>query len=304
MNYHSCMSSPLRRRLPIAFIGLTLVACLAALWWRVPLLSLHWARVIATTESSAEQARYLAALCNAGSDGAWGVARLGSAPRADLRQCAAIALQRIHTDWGRAELLRLLGDADADVRAMAALGLAVHGDDRLIPALVAKFENGGADELDAAAAALARIGTPPAVDALLRLAAQPGTAAQRAALIDSLDELREPRGVPLLLEMLDDQRSCAAERRAERRAWRSVDLGATAAAAAGVLAPAPELGADQTTIAARAADALGRITGIPARPPGVSPGSIDDETRAVWRGWSAERQPAPPASRPALPGSP
>jgi hypothetical protein len=278
-------------------IAVTLLACIAALWYRAPLRGRYWAGQLARSDSPQRRAALLAALCNLGSDARWGVQVLLDEPDAATRQLGVIALQHIDAPWARARLVALLDSADeSELQRLAALGLARHGDDQVIPTLLWLYRTGESDSARLACLALERLGTPAAVAALFELAAEPADAARRSALVDALATLDRPAAVPALLRLLEDERPLVTPTLADETRQRVLaDL-----VAEGSLPPvtaAPATAPAERSIAAHAAAALARITG---RHPSAAE-SWDEwdaaqraDVAADWAAWQAARQPADP----------
>ena len=286
---------PTRRRrphLPVIMIVLTAAACLAALAFRTPLRSRYWAWRIVGSADPAERAIYLTALCNAGDGGRWGTSTLLGHDSAEIRQLGAVVLQHVRTEWSRGRLLRGLEDPDEDVRELAALGLAIHGDNSILPTLKRMYLTLDPATADAACLALDRLATPEAISVLAELVHEPADAACRAPLVDALARIGQPACVPPLIQLLADHRVCGLPPRSLRVTLRILaDL-----TAAGQLATQPALPETQPaaqTIAERAAAGLARITGL--SPPFSSSLPHADQQRAAeqWSGWYAQQAAAP-----------
>lgn len=267
------------RRLAIGLVVLTACSCVLALVFRTPIRSRLWAARLAETSDPREQARLLSALIEAGEDGRCGVQTLLQGERGDLRQMGVLALHQLRTSWANERLVAALDDADADVRELAALGLALHGDERVIPRLEALYRQQDAQAAGAACIALLRMGTPAAENALCGLVEAPTTACARQALVEALDELGNPAAGRALLRMLTDNDTCAAPLRRAR-------LGAQAAAQLDLPAtlPAEDAITGAGTIAEQAAAALNRLTGLELR----FSSELDPQARvALAAQWSA-----------------
>jgi HEAT repeat protein len=203
-----------------------------------------------------------------------------------------VVLQHVRTSRARTELLQALVDRDESVRELAALGLALQGDSRVVPTLKGLYRT--ADEGGAAAAcvALERLGTPEAITALAELAPGHADADRRAALVDALGGIGQPECVPPLIELLSDERVCSGLPRALRAA-RGVlgDLAATGRLAidAGSL---PTQAAAQT-VAERAAAALTRITGLNSPFASSAPAAERERAAQTWREWYRQRRGRP-----------
>ncbi len=284
---------PRRPTLAVVVLALTVVACVTGLVCHTTLRSRYWAYRIARAATPAERAVYLGALCEAGDSGRWGVAALLKDARADVRQYGVLVLQHQRGDWWRARLLDLLGDPAENVRSLAAAGLAIHGDERAIPALKSLYETGDTSMAASACLALERLGTAGAQTALDELARVPADAYRRAALIDALEGIGTPECVPGLLHLLADHRPCDLPSRATQAAHRAFE----SLAAAGYPAlptSEPAAGPGPRTVAERAARALANITGLDV--PFSSEGPEEARAEAVqrWRTWLADRSASNP----------
>lgn len=285
------MSKPRSANLPaIAMIVVTGAACIAALVFRTPLRSRVWAARLIESNDPAERARYLSALCNAGDAGRWGTAKLLDHETEAVRSAGVIVLQNVRGDWSRGKLVEMLSDTSRNVRELAALGLAIHGDDGVIPRLLEMFAGSDASSVGAACVALERLATPAAIRALTELAASDATVVQRAHLIDALAGIGLPECVPPLTGMLNDHRPCSIPTRSAQLA-----LGALSAAAdipeMMQLATSKPAAPGPATIAERAAEALMRITGL-TPPFGSDHSEAERESAArVWSSWTPENRP-------------
>ena len=264
---------------------LTAAACAAALLFRAPLRARYWAWRIAHADGAAEQITFLSALWQAGDAARWGIRALLADERAEVRRLGLIALQHARFEGAERLLLERLGDSDDEARALAALGLAMRGDERVIPTLQVVYRAGGSAGC-AACLALQRLGSPAAVAALNELAEVPAQAAERAALADALADLAVPDCVPGLLALLDDQRPCPGPPVSVQRAQRIMDrlFGQSLLADEAPAASTPA----QQTVAERAAAGLGRITGLT---PAFSSESSEEQLGqavAIWKRWYAE----------------
>ncbi len=250
-----------RSRLAAGLIALTAAACAAALLFRLPLCGRYWAWRLARAASPAESAAYLDALCNAGDASRWGVRALLADERPNVRQYGVLVLHHAKTAWARERLLDLLADSDASVQELAALGLAVRGDDAVIPTLKWQYETGSPATAAGACRAFEHLASPDALTAMYELAVQPADVERRAALVDTLAAIGLPECVPALLELLADDRPCAS---AARTAAPPVEIADRLRAAGyNVVTPtAPATYPRPTTIGERAAVALAGITAI------------------------------------------
>ncbi len=287
------VNTPARRsaRWPgLLLIALTATVCCAALILRTPVRSRYWAWQIAHGTDELRQAAYLTALCQSGSGGRWGISALLRDEHAGVRQFGVLALRHVDDSWTRDRLVQLLRDEDPDVRALAAVGLAVRAHDDVIPELEALYRAGG----PAAAAAcrvLARLGTPAAIRALGELVSVPAEVGCRAALVDALADIRAPACVPVLLELLDDVRPAghvppvAQQRAAEVVA--ALRLRGILVSAGVSAQPAP------ATIAERAAAALARVTGVCSEYDSAASDEVRRRAAAEWAAWYKARADAP-----------
>jgi hypothetical protein len=273
-----------RPRLALVAIAITATACVAAIVLRTPIRARYWAWQISTSASATERTSYLAELCNAGAQGRWGIAALLADPDAEVRQYGVLALHHVRTAWARQRLTERVLDPDPSVRRLAAVGLAIQGDDSVIPVLKRFYESGDVNAANGACLALERLGTPAAIAALDELARQPADVGARAALVDALAGLNKPGCVPPLLRLLSDERTWNAAPRSGEIALRALDaLQATGHAVQAASAPAPRVFSH--TISERAADALGVITGIQASYSSGSAETDRDSAKNAWQQW-------------------
>lgn len=282
--------SPRRRRprFAILTIALTVAACLAALAFRTPLRSRYWAWRIEHAGDVMERAVYLGALCNAGNQGRWGTSVLVRHADPAVRQYGVLVLQHVRVPWARALLLEGLTDRDPSVQRLAALGLAMHGDNAVVPSLKWLYETGDAASANAACLAFERLGTPDAVAALDELTLAPADVARRAALIDALGEIGTVECVPALLRLLSDHRTCDVPSRADGMAQRAL---AGLQAEGYALAPAsrPTTTTSVQTVAERAAAALARISGVNTPFSSAAPEEQRLAAEREWTEWYAGR---------------
>ncbi|MFH1745636.1 MAG: HEAT repeat domain-containing protein [Planctomycetota bacterium] len=250
-------------RLALVMIALTAVACIVALLFRTPIRSRYWAARIVRSQDPAERAVYLTALCNTGDSGWWGTGVLLSSAEAEIRQYGMVVLHNVCSTWSQAALFAGLDDEDQGVRELAALGLAIHGDDAVVPTLREMYVRGDDGAATSACVALERLGTPTAVDALVELACEPASVVRRAALVDALGGIGEPACVPGLVELLADERACDVPPRADQLS-QAVVAQLLVAGELGEVTSEPSTrpgrpGHPGRTIAERAAAALERI---------------------------------------------
>jgi len=282
-----------RSRLPLIVIAITAAACLAALSLRTPLRARYWAWRVAHAANPAERGLHLGALCNAGDGGRWGIAALLAHADPEVRQYGVLSLHYLRTAWGRARLLERLRDADGNVRRLAAVGLAVHGDDGVVPTLRALYESGDLDSAVAACLALERLATPAAVAALDALSRVPADPDCRAALVNALEAVGTAECAPALLRLLADGHACTLAPRFEGIEQRvlaglaTMNLSDSDLRSLGPAGP-PSTQATQT-VAERAAAALARITGVQAAFSSSASEAERAQATERWQAWLAER---------------
>jgi len=271
-------------------VVLTASACLAALFFRTHLRSRYWARQIIAARDPEACAVPLTMLCNAQDAGRWGVETLLMHSEAEIRQYGVLVLQHIRSDWSRGRMIDMLQDSDSSVREMAVLGLAVQGDKAVVLELKLMYAQGDLASSSAACAALERLNTPAAVEALLELAAEEHESERLAALIDALSAVGSVECAAALLDMLDDHRKCDVPTRAERMIERY----------ASVITPLPYVAssrpaqdAPRHTIAERAAAGLTQITGLYPPFGADLPEAARDQARSEWRQWVDQHRNAP-----------
>lgn len=273
----------------IIVIAITAAACLVALGFRTSIRSRYWAWCLARAANPTERSAHLSALCNAGDAGRWGTGALLRHEDAEVRQYGVLALHHVRSDWARERLLERLTDPDSSVQRLAAVGLAIHGDDGVIPELRRLYRTGDVSAASTACAALEYLATPAAIAAANELAAEPADAARRAALVDTLDAIGEPECVPALISLLSDHRVCDVPLRRDETA-RRVLSGLLAEGYPLVSSSMPTTAASPRTIAERAAAALARITGQDV--PFASDATEEERSAAErqWADWHATRQ--------------
>jgi hypothetical protein len=288
---------PLRRfpRPALVVVGLTLAACITAVCFRTAIRSRFWASRVISAGGAAERASYLTLLCNAGDGGRWGTSVLLDHADAGIRQQGVIVLHHVRTAWARERLTRLLGDPDAGVTELAALGLALHGDESVIPRLRELYESGPADAGRAACIALGRLATPTAITTLTELAGAPGDVEHAAALVDALDDVGTAEAVPALLKLLADERECNMAARRDQRAQQILRHFGNQSGSLPEMIEGLEHGPAGRTVADRAARVLGRITGISTPYTATMPAVARDAARTAWEAWQRDH------GRPAIP---
>ena len=294
---------PPRYRAGPIMIALTAAACLTAVLFRTPIRSRYWAWQVVHSDNVAERVAPLTCLCNAGDAGRWGTRVLLAHPDAEIRQFGVLVLQHVRSDWSRRRLLQMLTDPSAGVREMAALGLALQGDDTVIPELKRLYAGQYAESAAAACLALERLATPEAVAALAELArvepvpnrstqSETPDVMRRAALVDALAAIGTVDCAAALLDLLDDCRACDLPRRDERLLARLTPLAIERG-----LIETPTSQPSQTfvgrTIAERAAAALTHITGLSPSFACELPRERRDHAARIWHDWVAARRDAP-----------
>jgi HEAT repeat protein len=279
-------------RAALVMIALTAVACLTALVLRTPIRSRYWAQQVIGAQGVAERVGPLTCLCNAGDSGRWGTTALLTHSDDEIRQYGVVVLQHVKSDWSRRRLLAALEDPSESVREMAALGLALHGDETVIPVLKQLFADGDTASAAAACLALERLATPGAIAVLAELASEPADASCRAALVDALSAIGGVDCAAILLRLVDDDRLCEVQPRAQRVLERCAPLAAERGWAVHPTSIPSTMPVAQT-VAERAAEGLGRITGL--SPPFGSDLSDEqrDSAKRVWREWIGAQRGAP-----------
>jgi hypothetical protein len=291
---HTVEDSPVRRsyRSGTILIAITAFACLAALLFRTEIRSRYWAAQLIQAATPADRAIPLTLLCNSGDAAWWGIETLLSHPDDEIRQYGVLVIQHLKSPRSRQRLLALLEDDNVAVRELAALGLAIQGDDSVIPTLVRIYSQGDMDSAASACVALERLGSPAAAAALSELSVSPRDPERSAALIDALTGIGTPRCAAALLRFLDDDRPCQSPERLERM----IEQLGPIIQKSGLPMPSQPAPGDEpapTTVAERAAAGLSRITGL--TPPYTS--ALPDEERKaatqVWSAWISEHKPSP-----------
>lgn len=268
-------------------VVVTAIACGAAIVLRVPLRSRWWAARVIKTDDPNERAGCLTALCNAGDAGRWGTSVLLDHPDPAVRSAGVVVLQHVRSEWSRRRLLAALADTDANVREMAAIGLAIHGDESIIPRLIEMFRSADAGAARAACIALEELGSPAAVAGLAELAALGPTevdADRRGMLVDALSGIGTPACVPPLIALLDDLRPTSLPTRGEQLARRAL-AAAMQQRSELLTASTTQPSSRGQTVAERAADALVRITGIDPHFASDAPQESRDAAVDAWSSW-------------------
>ena len=231
-----------------------------------------WAYRLTRVESREERSYYLTCLAAIGDKSLGAVDRLLRDPRPEVRRMAVTVLERCPAEKADERLARLLSDTNEDVAVEAALVLASRGNTAvLMETLRDHFRQHGGPARHAAVA-LQRIGGPQAEQLLIEALPQTSDPDLRAQIIDSLGMLGCTRAVPLLTDMLADERPVSTLPYSQRSAleavaaaqdqWlsRGFDLEAVRSALQG-----------EQTVASIAARSLRLITGKPFGNPTTQP---------------------------------
>ena len=285
-----------RRRLPrpaFIAIAITLILCAATLLFRTQLRARLWAWQLVHAATPAQRSTFLAALCNAGPRAQWGTSALLDHEDPEVRQYGVLVLHYVKTPWTREQLLRCILDPDPNIRRLAAIGLASHGDDSVIPTLKWLYLTGDSPAARTACLAFERLGTSNAVQALNELALQPANPPRRAALIDAVAGLRTERGVPALLALLDDHRVSETPSRSEEMAQHALE-GLLSQGYVVQPSSQPTTSAASLTIAERAAEALGQITGVQMPFSSTADAKEWHAAKRRWTRWYEERSHSEP----------
>jgi HEAT repeat protein len=127
----------------------------------------------------------------------------GSRPQqADRRWWALRAIAEIKCPAARDALLQALADSDSRLRQCALLGLRLQPDERLLaqaPALLADRDALAASLAADALIALGKLATPALVKAL-----QDAPQAARLRAVRALARIQDPRSIPVLFKVLDE----------------------------------------------------------------------------------------------------
>ena len=206
-----------------------------------------------------------------------------------MRQYGVLVLHHVNTPWAREQLLNCLTDSDPAIQRLAAVGLAIRGDDAVVPTLKWLYQTGDSSAAATACLAFERLGTREAIAALNELATEPNDVTRRAALADALVGISAPECVPGLLHLLSDDRVCPTAARSEEMARRALGALQTAGYA---LEPAshPTTAVSSQTVAERAAAGLARITGLREPFSSAAPAEERAQAERAWSEWYARRQ--------------
>lgn len=279
-------------------IAVTIAICALALFWRQEIRAHYWALRLSSTYELDMRAAYLTALCNLGSAARGAARRLLAQEDTELRSYGILILQALRDARSRADLLPLLSDPDPALRRLAAVALAAHQHDDVVPALATLLRTSDADTVRTAALTLERLGTPAAVELLARVCTELPTAEARAAAADALGGIGRPEAVPALVALLEDHAAVTSGSAADEAVQK---LLGTLALQGWTIMPTtlPATGLPPTTVAERAAVALQRITGLV--PPFASSLPTDERgaAQAEWAAWVTPPATTAPAGPPA-----
>ena len=273
-------------------IAVTLAACLAALIFRTEIRSRYWASRLIQAATPMDRATPLTLLCNAGDHAWWGISTLLEHPNPEIRQYGVLILHHTQSLRSRQRLFSLLDDEDYAVRELAALGLAIQGDDSVIPDLIRIFTDGDTESAVAACIAMERLGSPAAVDALRRFNEMSLDTERAAAVIDTLAGIGSTDCVPILIRFLEDRRPCRMSPRKERMFEQIAGMIRSNRLPISTQ-PAPEIESPPGTIADRAADVLIQITSIDPKFNSELPEEQREAAAQVWREWVSEHSAHP-----------
>ena len=124
------------------------------------------------------------------------------APDADTRWWAVRILAEISDNRTPVLLIKALQDEDASVRQCAALAISRQGDERAVPALIKLLSDPDSLQVRLAANALVSIG-PPAVPALLDTV-RDGAPVARFEAVRALALIGDPRAIAALMSVLEE----------------------------------------------------------------------------------------------------
>ncbi|MFQ6048331.1 MAG: HEAT repeat domain-containing protein, partial [Phycisphaerae bacterium] len=207
------------RRMAIA-IALLVAAWVVLMVFRTPIRIHWWAWRLAHVAEPSKRLYYTARLAAHAARSVGPVAALLQHPDASVRLAAVAILNQARDRRAEPYLLAAIRDRDADVREMAALGLARFKRDEAVAVLEPLLDD--ADELTACAAivGLQRVGSPRACKAVARKLAQTSSLPLRVQAIESAGLMRAVQAVPALIDLLADETPVAdppAGERAVRR---------------------------------------------------------------------------------------
>jgi HEAT repeat protein len=252
----------------------------------------YFAHQLVEAESPDAHAYYFSRLAGLGAKASGAVGRLSRHASADVRSLGVALAQQLKTDFGRELLLERLGDADREVRQMAALGLAFHHRAEALPVIVEMANEPGESPALAAAAALERIGGEAAIGALLAAAKGHGTTPVRAQAIDSLGRLEAEAAIGALIELLGDETEIEFVPATDLAALRAIEMAEHSLIQQGINPDEVEVGQrGPATIGAMAARSLRRITGESFGFGETEGVEGRKEAAEMWRKWYAARRP-------------
>jgi len=163
----------------------------AAVLQRDRLRSQWWAWRLVSTADPRQQAYYLALLAAVGDSASGAIAGLAADDDPAVRSLAVVALAALPEGRGVDRLAALLADPDGEVSSSAAVCLAFMADEspaggRGLDLLIEAAGRPDTGPAAAAAAALSRVSSPAALNALGRVAARHPSAWVRAQAVESL----------------------------------------------------------------------------------------------------------------------
>lgn len=255
------------------------LACVAAIIWRVPLRSLYWASRVIAAKSNDDFAAHVTLLCQAGDAGRWGTARLLRHHDAAIRQAGVVVLQHCRGEWSKKQLVSCLSDADETTADLAAIGIALRRGEFEQSELRRLCESADPSIATAAVYALGRAAQPDDDEILSAVLTNSGEAAIQAETIEALQAFHTESAATALLSALERPDAFTGVTRAERVAQRAF-AGAARTGGPTINGSASDI-SDSQTIAARAAVALGRVTGLKAADDAAP---TNDEILA-WKNW-------------------
>ena len=213
---------PGRRGTIVAIAALVLLWLLAMLF-RMELRAQWWAYRLTRVESREARNYYLARLAAVGDKSVGALGRVLCDPRPEIREMGVTVLQYCPGTRARGMLLDMLPDENDDVAGKAALGLASRKDASALLATLGELIRGpDVAAARAAAVALERMPDREADRIFIEALEKAAEADLRAQIIDSLAMRRSEAAVPLLTEMLADQRPVATLPYSRRSALRAL----------------------------------------------------------------------------------
>ncbi len=256
----------------VAIIALVLLWAVV-MFFRMEIRAHWWAYRLTRVESDHERNYYLACLAAVGNKSLGAVDRLLQNPRPEVREMGVIILEHCTPGVADKRLVALLSDENEDVAIRAALALASRED---VSSLLRTLRDcllehpGGPDRH--AAVALQRIGGAEAEQALLDALPHATDPNLRAQIIDSLGMLGSEAAVPILTDMLADERQVTILPYSQRSALQALAARQQQLLNKGI-DPQTVMDALQkeTTVAAIAARSLRLITDAPVDEPPTQP---------------------------------